>query len=598
MYMNITENEDIKCNDNYFISVKDVEETFRNELGEVFNPDLFTLLINKFIFSVIEHREEFYLYTEDIELFKKLMILNNKIDLQDINDIVHTGSLVNKKIWIEENTYLLYDICDIKKEVPVYVRNIVKFSWEKDDMSSEWLHVELLGTTIATTNKKIASYVESAVYRKRQLDILKSSSFTGSSSYMGTKRKLLGFIVESMFPYCQDNVKFLDIMCGSGSVSNGLAQMGKVYASDAQDFCRLLAKIQGSGFYKTRARILLRQIYDDYNNNLSLLQLKFRSELSQEDEIFHMNIAEKEKVLEAYEKFIESFQLYTSTEVCSYEIAMQVNERKREHTKVPFCLFTYYFTNVYFGLAQCIQLDSIRYAISKIENKEEQEWALGVLVVVTSIIASTYGGHFAQPKKLDIKSLEYIISQREKSAWLEFSKRMLAMSEESEKYSYRVELLEGPWEKALNTFRTIKSNCSVVYFDAPYKRDEYSRYYHVLETMVKYDYPASEYKGRMRSKKNGERFVTEFFSKNELKMQAAYEKVILSILNIGAVCVWSYSNNGVVSIIDVLTNIKKSINCNIYIYGTKYVHLSQGKSAISGKSRKNVIEYCIIFIRK
>lgn len=80
-----------------------------------------------------------------------------------------------------------------------------------------------------------------------------------------------------------------------------------------------------------------------------------------------------------------------------------------------------------------------------------------------------------------------------------------------------IRTIDGPWKQALERMKPFVSLNSLVYLDAPYKRNEYSRYYHVLETMVKYDYPSSENKGHISSKSKGERFATEFFTKKQTR---------------------------------------------------------------------------------
>lgn len=275
----------------------------------------------------------------------------------------------------------------------------------------------------------------------------------------------------------------------------------------------------------------------------------------------------------------------------------KINERKKNKKKLPYCLFTYYFANVYFGLAQCIQLDSIRYAIDQIVDEDEKEWALGTLVVTASSIATQHAGHFAQPKRLDENSLKYFINQRSQSAWFEFSKRLITLSEESERYSYYIKTIEGPWENALKQVsKEIRMSNLIVYLDAPYKRDEYSRYYHVLETIVKYDYPSSENKGRLRSKIKGERFNSEFFTKTISKVEEYFVHIISEILMINAICVWSYSNNGAASIRRIVSRVKKNMKCNIFLYSTPYQHLSQRKKSNDGIAKLEVMEYCIVFV--
>lgn len=595
--MSIEDKKISSLNRNDFLSIEEVELLLRSELEEKYNHELFLEVIKKFLIVTIIEGDKRYLCVQDVELCKKILQLNNKALSESEIGITCNGSFLTRKVRISKDTVLIYEISDSCKTVPAFIRNILYIETSEESERSLSTQYELLGITIVTTNKKVGQYIENALYRKHQLDRIKSSSFANSSSYMGTKRKLVGFIVEAMYPHCNIESVYLDLMCGSGAVSNALAQMGEVYASDAQEFCGLLAKIQGAGYNQNRASKIIKEIFEHYKENLVLLEKKFSKELQEEDDIFHMNIGEKEKMFNRYVSFIESYKLYSSTSICPDSVVEEIDIRKRENSKRPYCLFTYYYANVFFGVAQCIQLDSIRYAIDQLDDKEDREWALGVLIVVTSAVATTFGGHFAQPKRLDLAGVENFVVQRSKSAWLEFSKRMLTIASESERYMYAINVVKGPWEDALSYFKHDTKNL-VVYLDAPYKREEYSRYYHVLETMAKYDYPESENKGRMRSKKKGERFSTEFFSKTEEKVEGVFEKVIGSILNMGASCVWSYSDNGIVSLKRIIAKITEKYDCEVFLYSIPHKHLVHGKTVRDGKARMSVIEYCVVFILK
>lgn len=580
---------------NDFIEIEYAAQLLKDKLGNEFDENIFQVLKSKFLIIPILFEEKEYIHRKDVILYERLLKLNSNITEDEIIQYGYNGSFLVSRIKLAEGTFLIYSQGDNQSAVPAFVRNIIyKFGDEKEG-SCELCQIDLLNITIVTTNLRVRDYVESALYRKFQIDRIKHSNFANSSSYMGSKKKIAGFIVEAMFPYLPDNGTFLDIMCGSGAISNTMAQMGDVWASDAQEFCKLLAKIQGKGLNRDKAEKIVGNIHKHYLKNFSELTKKFSKEIEEEDHIFYMDMNDPEKVLETYEIFIQNFPLYSSTDETSEMIEKVIAQRKQNHNITPYCLFTYYFSNIYFSVIQCIQLDSLRFAIDQIDDEEERQWALGTLVVVTSSIATTYGGHFAQPRKLELKSLDMIVRQRQKSAWLEFSKRILCLAEESSRYPFRVNTVNGPWQMALETISKTVSHGLVVYLDAPYKREEYSRYYHVLETIVKYDYPSSERKGRMRSKKKKERFVTEFFSKSRDKVEACFVTIITEILHKGAVCVWSYSNNGNASLMNVVNQVRLRENCDVFVYGIPYVHQSQGKSSEMKRFRKNVVEYCIVF---
>lgn len=583
-----------ECNNEIFHSYDFVLNDLKEKLGDLFKQELLDLFICKSLITSFECNNQRYLYKTDVDICEYLMTLNADLARDDYVFVGYNGDMFVDFLKIGEGTYLRYPIFEREKEVPAFVKNILYLFRNQYEEDKECQY-DLLGVSIITNNRHIIKYISNVIYRKYCLDKIKSSNFANSSAYMGSKKSLMGFIIEAIWPHLQGEMSILDIMCGSGAASNAFSQMGKVYASDAQYFCRLLAKVQGSGFSVIQAEKFYKYLYKSYKEHMCLLKSECADALMKEQTIFHMDMRNRSAVLEKYLEFIRSFDLYSTTDGVSEEISRKILERKSDHKKMPYCLFTYYFSNIYFGLEQCNQIDSIRYAIDQIDDADSKEWLLGILIISVSSVASNYAGHFAQPKKLDESSLYGMIETRKRSVWLEFSKRLFAIAEESERYSYEIVPIEGPWENAVKQIKTKEENF-LVYLDAPYTREEYSRYYHVLETLALYDYPASEKKGRLRSLHDGERFKSEFSSRNNKKVEDYLTHIIQNILMISSVCAWSYSSNGSANIINVINKVAKLVNCNIYIHSISHRHASQGKYA--KQNNRVVIEYCIVFVRQ
>lgn len=583
-----------EININNFVSFEAALQWLKDELGDLYKSSLFDLCITKWLITYFEYDDKRFVYKDDIQICKNLMLLNAEISVNDYAFVGYDGELFINIIKLGKGTFLRYPVIETEKEVPAFIKNIIYLFWNRYKKGEECQY-DLFGVSIVTNNQLVSSYISNVIYRKYRLDTIKRSNFSNSSAYMGSKKGLVGFIIEAIWPHKDDNLPILDIMCGSGAASNAFAQMGKVYASDAQRFCQLLAKVQGSGFNIRSAEKLRNTLYNYYKKNLYILQKECSHALKQEKKIFHMDMKNRMNVVNEYQEFVQSFELFSSTENNSEFIKGRINERKKNPNMEPYCLFTYYFSNVYFGLEQCNQIDSIRYAIDQVENSYYKEWLLGVLVISVSVVASNYAGHFAQPRKIDELSIYDMIEKRKRSVWLEFSKRILAIAAESERYPNEIITLEGPWENALKQVKKLENNI-IVYLDAPYKREEYSRYYHVLETLVCYDYPSAERKGRLRSLQNGERFKSEFSSRNAAKVEEYFVYMITSIMKQAKVCAWSYSNNCSANIMHIIDRVQKILQCNIYIYSTMHRHASQGKDM--KKKRIDVIEYCVVFVRK
>jgi adenine-specific DNA-methyltransferase len=79
---------------------------------------------------------------------------------------------------------------------------------------------------------------------------------------------------------------------------------------------------------------------------------------------------------------------------------------------------------------------------------------------------------------------------------------------------------------------------SVIYADPPYTDDQYSRYYHVWETLVAYDYPRAEGEGRYRP----DRFHTPFSRKSEVVWSVT--ELVRRTAALEADLVLSYPANG------------------------------------------------------
>ena len=129
--------------------------------------------------------------------------------------------------------------------------------------------------------------------------------------------------------------------------------------------------------------------------------------------------------------------------------------------------------------------------------------------------------------------------------------------------------------------------------DAPNKREEYSRYYHILETLVKYDYPSSVGKGRIPDKRQNHRFSSEFFTRNSSNLSSCFANLFGDILNRGWIAAWSYADSGDANPVNVIEKVARDNDCKVLSRSTLHRHSSQGR-----KSGKEVREYIVFFVPK
>ena len=578
----------------HFYTYCELKNWLSMELEKKYDEKMLDDIVDRGLIVSLNREQIQYFIEKDIYLCKKLLEQNYEISDDIISFFGFRMDVFFDIIKITDGTFLKSLKGSEKKRVPAYIRNLLFMSENKTYEKTNEKVFNLSECTVVSDNLFVIHYLDEVKKREGLYTEFENNDFANTSTYMGIKKNIIDFVMESIIIHSNPEGVFVDLMCGSGYVANIFSKLGTTYASDSQLFCTLLAKVQGNGISVNWALEALTQIYSDYLYNMEKLKDLFGEGIITENSIFHMDLSNKNKILDLYTQFVNNTELYSSTDNTSKHIQLLIDQRKHNHKLFPYCLFATYFSNIYFGMEQSFQIDSIRYAIEQFEDKQLQDWMTGVLIITVSVVASNYGGHFAQPKKNDQENLESILDQRKKSVWLEFSKRLMAVAEESEKRKEPIHIIPGPWQDALEFLKARNIRNALVYVDAPYKRDDYSRYYHVLETLARYDYPDSEHKSRTRSISKGERFRSEFSTRNVGKVENQFVFLITEILRNNYVCAWSYSNNGSADMMRVIEGVLEKKSCDIYIYAVEHRHVSQGKKRKESVSNKTV-EYCIVF---
>lgn len=578
----------------YFYTYCELKNWLSMELEKKYDEKMLDDIVDRGLIVSLNREQIQYFIEKDIYLCKKLLEQNYEISDDIISFFGFRMDVFFDIIKITDGTFLKSLKGSEKKRVPAYIRNLLFMSENKTYEKTNEKVFNLSECTVVSDNLFVIHYLDEVKKREGLYTEFENNDFANTSTYMGIKKNIIDFVMESIIIHSNPEGVFVDLMCGSGYVANIFSKLGTTYASDSQLFCTLLAKVQGNGISVNWALEALTQIYSDYLYNMEKLKDLFGEGIITENSIFHMDLSNKNKILDLYTQFVNNTELYSSTDNTSKHIQLLIDQRKQNHKLFPYCLFATYFSNIYFGMEQSFQIDSIRYAIEQFEDKQLQDWMTGVLIITASVVASNYGGHFAQPKKNDQENLESILDQRKKSVWLEFSRRLMAVAEESEKRKEPIHIIPGPWQDALAFLKARNIRNALVYVDAPYKRDDYSRYYHVLETLARYDYPDSEHKSRTRSISKGERFRSEFSTRNVGKVENQFVFLITEILRNNYVCAWSYSNNGSADMMRVIEGVLEKKSCDIYIYAVEHRHASQGKKRKESVSNKTV-EYCIVF---
>ncbi len=235
------------------------------------------------------------------------------------------------------------------------------------------------------------------------------------------------------------------------------------------------------------------------------------------------------------------------------------------------------YSDTYFSDTQCKDIDSIRYAIEQIEEESKKNLYLTVLMSVMCKVQSTTG-HFAQYMPKEHKR---IIPLRNMDVWEEFIEKSNdfknIINNNMQNKSFNLDY------KELIKLDEIK-NVETFYLDSPYSGEQYSRFYHILETIVKYDNPTVSYKAKYRD----DRFMSDFCYKN--KVSNEFENIIKYCKRNNSNLVISYSNKGVIES-EELEKICRKYYDNVNVKTNGYKHSTQGKG------NNKLLEYLYVLRR-
>ncbi|MEW6262586.1 MAG: hypothetical protein AB1641_05860 [Thermodesulfobacteriota bacterium] len=578
-------------NNSTFIDCRDIMQ--HDHIVQKSNSmDVISFLLSNKLLPVIKAENRTYCLTTDINLIEKhLTFADNKLLFAN-----NQNNLFNTVLSLDEHTTLVFPSKIKKLDPHIYaaIQNLIRSGLRCRQLPDipETSFEYFPGIIISTTLSSIETLIKEQINRFKILNDDNLSQFANTAYYMGSKKSLKSFLCESLYQHVPVTNVIFDLMCGSGSASAGYNRFWQTYASDALDFCKILAIIQGGGYSRERAENCIDYIQPHIKQNFDQLSIIVGKYLEEEDHIFHMDI--DDSLLNKYLSFINKTPVVTNNKnYFQFHIVEEIDKRKINKKLSPFCLFTYYFANKYFGLRQSMEIDSIRYGISRLKG-HDYYWAMGSLIATVSFLGTNYGGHFAQPIKICKKNIYEILEKRSMSITSEFIIRFLSLAYESSISERYILPIDGPWEKALNSLKSVEVSRDVmVYIDAPYSREEYSRYYHVLETLVMYNYPSCIGTGLAPNKKLNERFSSSFFTRSKKKINTLFIDLISSVLRNNWNCAWSYSDNGIADIKVIIEEIVKCNNTNVEIFATPFKHKPQG-----GARSKKVIEYLILFLKK
>jgi adenine-specific DNA-methyltransferase len=345
----------------------------------------------------------------------------------------------------------------------------------------------------------------------------------GNITYMGTKRALAA-MVSDVIQHAQAGT-MLDAFSGMCSVGEAVGGTRQVWNNDIQVFASQVAR----ALFASRDLPLSALSCGDIHFN------QFKSQRDRLSQSFRGSLAAEAALLAS--KSFDDFQIAAAALQRAITRDVANCQLRSPH------LFTKTYSGTYFGVQQSIDADAIINALKRAKRERKispdiERWGTVALGRALLKIANS-SGHFAQYLKPKSGNYRRYLALRRRSLWAEWLTSMATLSPIG-----NVEWRKGNKafnQDSLSLIPRLARNgaeVSVIYADPPYTDDQYSRFYHVLETLCLYDYPEVTGAGLYRPS----RFRSPFSVKT--KAPSALSKLIKASAQTGADLVLSYPTNG------------------------------------------------------
>lgn len=391
----------------------------------------------------------------------------------------------------------------------------------------------------------------------------KVNSYPHIIKYMGSKTKIMDHVVDSINQLYKGGY-IVDLFAGSSSLSGALRGQSNIFSNDIQHYSEILSGAYlanvGSNFKKNQVLDNIKIIADKHINNLnlftSLYDIDYNNEFS-----------------------LESFKEIED---------QQRNLVQLDFNNIDFNLFTKYYSGTYWSLDQCKSIDSIRLSAENYRNTDIYYIIIASLMYAMSYTAQSTG-HYAQYRVANSDtSMKDILIYRRKKIWPLFEKKfhelcLFCMNPNI----YKQKLVSLDFEECL---KNIPQN-STVYADPPYSFVHYSRFYHVLETLVLYDYPEIQYKGRYRNNRHQSPFSIKS------KAPSAFTTMFKEVKQTNSNLILSYSNTGIIKL-DQIQEIATDVFDTQYTIEKKIVDYKHSRMGRTGLKDIQVEEALLLFKSK
>lgn len=280
-------------------------------------------------------------------------------------------------------------------------------------------------------------------------------------NYMGSKKNLIEFIHSKISTFITENDTLLDIFAGTCTVGYSYKRSNIVYANDSEKYAAIIsAALLGNPISK----IIITRFLSIFNEQYQLIYNNHKADIDHERHYINKNDIDN------------LIKLYSSYKTIWNDKNYNLNST----------LFISYYASNYFSIQQAAEIDAIRLSIDSITDKNDINILFACLFYAMKECVFAKDGHMAQPLEIE-KNKQRLLSQRKKSIISFFKTKLddfLPPNFAPHKGAInRNKTYNLDFEELLEN-EEIKKEVSVIYADPPYTDMQYSRYYHLLNTVI------------------------------------------------------------------------------------------------------------------
>lgn len=367
--------------------------------------------------------------------------------------------------------------------------------------------------------------------------------------YMGGKREMLDAIGDAVHFIDDGTIRtFCDLFSGTAIVSYAFSDSYDIISNDIQQYSSVFAQTYASDF----------SVYGDPKVRVEMIVAECKAVAEEKSRqngnmLFHyeegMNFSEMDSIEKAQAKLIE------------------------RDFHAGFSLFQKCYSGTYWSYEQCLWIDSIR-AVAERHAGDDLFYAIMAALIFAMSYCTQSTGHFAQFRTLTPENFKSILMYRMREVPVFFKKKLQEL----------LTTLNHPPLHHMRTSSLDYVDCidtlppdTLIYADPPYSAVHYSRFYHTLETLVRYDNPRLAYRGRYRE----DRFQSPFDQKRNVVY--AFEALFSAVKRQKCHLLLSYSDNAMLSE-DQIDEIADRCLGRDYVKGRssqEYQHMTMGRNDIS-----------------